>query len=455
MNLENEKVKFKKTFRGYSPEEVDEYVESTSKDIEALRAEVADLYKKLAEANREVEKYHREEAVRGDIIKEAKQDADDIMKNAKGRAARVIIRTSRQCNRIVADMVSQVEEQKGIYESTKREVLKFRSDLFSMYKDHIIKINAYSEAAGAFETDALSKSELESFIKLLGDDPGAGIDDDSEPSFVGSQIEEEVDRILKSSASPAKEADYSFEEEKAEEPEPEPEYVEPKPEYVEPEPEYVETEPEYEEPVPAYYENTQIFDEETPEAEEVSLDLPSDEASAPYDGDLDLMGAIAEERAEERVDFEFVPEALGEEIPEEFEAPAIELGEDSDEFGDEGEIENAVDEYDGTVPVNDVFGELDSYNGADFEAVYGEADPFEEEKQEPVPTEEELEERRRRAEDDSYEFYNEADVEFDPLADPDSPTAETGPMFDKVEMEDKERDDHYRRIQGDKPGYRQ
>ena len=439
---QNKDIKeFKKSFRGYNVDEVDKYVDAAEKDIESLRGEISDLYKKLSEATAEIEKYRREEAVRGDIIREAKKNADDIMNDAKGRAARVIIRTSRQCNRIVADMVSQVEEQKNIYESTKREVLKFRSDLFSLYKDHIIRINAYSEAAGAFETDALSKNELDSFIKLLGDDPASFSDDDSVPSYVASKVEEEVDKIMKS-ASPSYEetAEETAEEEIA---------VETVEETAEAAEEvYEETAEEETAPEEEYtFEETPAADEEDADEFMMPEEAEPEETTAPYEDaeELDLGAAVAEEETQSD-EYEFMPESLGEEEPEEFEAPEIALedepaeyeapeitfGDDPEEFGNEGEIENTVDEYDGPVSINDVFGTLDSYSDPDFEAVYGESWDEEEPKPKEL-TEEEILERRRRAEDDSNEFYTESDIEFDPLADPEVPTSQTGPMFDEVE----------------------
>ena len=439
MDQKKDITEFKKSFRGYNVDEVDKYVDAAEKDIESLRGEIADLYKKLSEASTEIEKYRREEAVRGDIIREAKKNADDIMNDAKGRAARVIIRTSRQCNRIVADMVSQVEEQKNIYESTKREVLKFRSDLFSLYKDHIIRINAYSEAAGAIETDALSKNELDSFIKLLGDDPASFSDDDSVPSYVASKVEEEVDKIMKSTSPTYEDTAEEAAEETAQETEEAAEEV-----YEE----IAEEEPEEEAETEEYtFEETPVAEEEDADEFMMPEETAAEETAAPYEDaeELDLGAAVAEEETQSD-DYEFIPVSLEEEEPEEFEAPEITLedepaeyeapeitfGDDPEEFGNEGEIENTVDEYDGPVSINDVFGTLDSYSDPDFEAVYGESYDDEEPKPKEL-TEEEILERRRLAEADSNEFYTESDIEFDPLADPEVPTSQTGPMFDEVE----------------------
>lgn len=413
---------FKKSFRGYNVDEVDEFIDGMKKDISSLKSELSSLYGKLSAANDRIEKYRRTEEVSGDIIKEAKVKADGIVNDAKGRAARVIIRTSRQCNRIVADMVSQVEEQKNIYETAKKEVVKFRRDLFNLYADHVKRINAYSEAAGVFDTDALSQSELDSFIKLLGSDEIPDVGDGFGATDVSSQIEAEVNKIKKEAEISAEEIfDRKnapvFEESAAEE----------VPTEEEPE---AETEEELTTEEPEAEIEEELPDEE-PEAE-VEEELPDEE---PEDGALYGEEDAEEDIGEFKIDAEDIknevnedilaldPEIMSEEKAEAAPIPDLVIDEeDADEFGEEGPMGNVVNEFDGPVSVNNVFGSLSSYDNVDFEAVYGERD-YEEEKK-PEPTPEEILERRRRAEDDSNEFYSEDDVEFDPFVAPEEPTAE-------------------------------
>ncbi len=83
MDRDLNKAEFKKSFRGYNTAEVDEFLLATEKDIDSLKGEIADLYRKLEAADAEIERYRREEAVRGDIIKKAKEDSDQIVNEAK------------------------------------------------------------------------------------------------------------------------------------------------------------------------------------------------------------------------------------------------------------------------------------------------------------------------------------------------------------------------------------
>lgn len=204
-------IAFRRAFRGYNTEEVDSYVEYTQTDIEALQRETYQLQRKLEEAYDEIEGYKRAEKVKKDLFAEAKEEADKIIHDAKTRAAHIIMRTSSQCNRIVADMVSQVEEQKNIYDATKKEILRFRTELFREYTTHIRKINAFVEAAGIFDSDALSDEDIDGFISVIhgnGDEDGLSLDYE-----IGDEVEIEVERI-KSDAE--RTADRIYAEKKAE-----------------------------------------------------------------------------------------------------------------------------------------------------------------------------------------------------------------------------------------------
>ena len=311
------KGSFKKSFRGYNADEVDEFVKNSEDEREALKEEIKKLEKKLDRTEMQLEKYMRAEAVSGDIIAGAKAEADGILSDAKNRAAKAIVRAGRQRARIVADMVAQVEEQKSVYDAARREVMNFRSELFGMYGEHIKRINAYAEAAGAFDTG----TEAEELARLL----------ENKPPRAHDKIAE---------AKPA---------------------------------------------------------EKEPEA--------APQESAP----------------------ESAPEP---------EKPPFEIDEeDMDEFGDGGPRGDAVDEFEGTESLDEVFGNS-SYDEFALSEFYGvenvkpkeepapESAPEIEPEAAPEPETEEAPVRRQSPEDDSNEFWSEGDREFEDSASPDVPTTE-------------------------------
>ncbi len=302
-----EKNSFKKSFRGYSTGEVDEFVAKSKDESEALKEEIKKLERKLDRTEMRREKYIRAEAVSGDMIANAKTEAESILSDAKSRAARAIVRAGRQRARIVADMVAQIEEQKNVYDAARREVMDFRSELFRQYGDHIKRINAFAEAAGALDTGA----DAEALARLLESKPAA--ENHTEP----------------------------------------------------------------------------------PEKKDAAS------SDAPHESAPDVRTA-----------------------------PAFEVDEeDMDEFGDGGPRTDAVDEFEGTESLDEVFGKTSSYGELEIAELYGveEVKPKEPERifdaQKPEETPE-APERKASPDDDSNEFWSEGDREFAGEASPDIPTAE-------------------------------
>lgn len=166
MSKKEKRSLFNKSFRGYDKEQVDLYVGSLEHEIESLKSEVAGVTAKLEASEDRVDEYKRRDKLRGDIIAQAENEAERILTEAKGKAAREVIAAGRRCGRIVADMAAKVDEQRRIYDATRDEVQRFRFELFRLYRDHIKKINAYAEAVGVFDADAPG-AELEGFMKML------------------------------------------------------------------------------------------------------------------------------------------------------------------------------------------------------------------------------------------------------------------------------------------------
>ena len=309
-----EKNTFKKSFRGYSTGEVDEFIAKSKDENEALKEEIKKLERKLDRTEMQLEKYIRAEAVSGDMIANAKTEAEGILSDAKSRAARAIVRAGRQRARIVADMVAQIEEQKNVYDAARREVMDFRAELFRQYGDHIKRINAFAEAAGALDTGA----DAEELARLLENRPAAA------PNIAPPEKKEG--------------------------------------------------------------------------SEEPAADVKPVES----------------------------------ETPEEPTVPAFEVDEeDIDEFGDGGPRTDAVDEFEGTESLDEVFGKTSSYDELDIAELYGveEVKPKAEPEPEPAPepeteTKEEKPARKTSPDDDSNEFWSEGDREFAGEAEPDRPTTE-------------------------------
>lgn len=167
---------FKIVFKGYSVPEVNEYIAQLRSEIEDIRAENGELYRKIEFYTTEMENHREDEETRKQLILQAQEEAEEIIKEAKKQAAKEVLRGNRLCSRMVADMVSQVEEQKKLFIATKTEAANFRRELFERYRVHIGLINAMSEATGVFDGNEITDTELEDLKNMmesteLSDDP--------------------------------------------------------------------------------------------------------------------------------------------------------------------------------------------------------------------------------------------------------------------------------------------
>ncbi len=165
-------VEFKTAFKGYNIAEVNEYIATQRAELEDIRAENAELYKRIEKLKTQNENLKKKEEDREKRLESTKDEADRIIRDAKKKAAQELLRANRKCSLMVAEMTEQVDEQKRLYQATKIEAAKFRNALFALYRDHIELINAMSEASGAFDegTSGVTDEELADMEKLLDSD---------------------------------------------------------------------------------------------------------------------------------------------------------------------------------------------------------------------------------------------------------------------------------------------
>ena len=94
-------VTFEKAMRGYRPEDVDAFLEQVAAGVDQLSSEKEDLEKKLYILAQKVEEYRDQEntlkaalinaqRLGENVIHEAKAKADSLMREATGRAQRII-----------------------------------------------------------------------------------------------------------------------------------------------------------------------------------------------------------------------------------------------------------------------------------------------------------------------------------------------------------------------------
>ena len=128
---------FKRVLRGYSPEEVDEFLDEVVEGYEELFKEKSKLEEKLAAASGQINHYSKIETTiqntlllaqnAADSAKEtAQREADLMLKNANEAAQKILDRANN-------DIVTINDE----YEKTKQEYIKFRAKYKNFVKTQL------------------------------------------------------------------------------------------------------------------------------------------------------------------------------------------------------------------------------------------------------------------------------------------------------------------------------
>ncbi len=159
-------ISFRKSnFSGYKPEDVDDFIDEVTESFTALlkenqtaKAKIAELTEKNTEYKekmillaQKVEQYKKdEEGIKDALltaqklgnqsVKEAKKKGDAILADANKKADVILNDATNKQKQMVVDYESQIETKKKELESLKALVTDFRTNLFSLYRDHLKQI---------------------------------------------------------------------------------------------------------------------------------------------------------------------------------------------------------------------------------------------------------------------------------------------------------------------------
>jgi cell division initiation protein len=214
MSLEFKNKTFPKVLRGYSPEEVENYLdyideeykelERTSKQNEkrlviALK-KLDETSRRLAELSSEAQK---REANEKSIIAEAEYTAKRICAEAKLKAARIIKQATDTAENIMRqnelDLAEAKAREENVYKSAQNiygEICKFKDTLFDLYRVHLDAIEVLSNDAKELITgveDVRIDIDDDDYSDIdLGGDYGDEIVEESAPA-VENTVEEAAD----------------------------------------------------------------------------------------------------------------------------------------------------------------------------------------------------------------------------------------------------------------------
>ncbi len=133
---------FKKEFRGYDVEEVDDFLDRIVNDYETLFRENQQMKDELELNAKRIEQYQELEKNLQDTLLVAKKTSEEIIENAKQRADEIRDNAAKECENMKLQAQMELSEQQiSVRENVRREEDKYDSVLHRQWQ-LLIKIKS-------------------------------------------------------------------------------------------------------------------------------------------------------------------------------------------------------------------------------------------------------------------------------------------------------------------------
>ena len=125
--------KFSRSFRGYSDEEVDSFLDDIIDDYEQVYKENVELKDKVTNLNEKLGDYKNWEDTLKNILITAQQTSDEIKNNAKVKSEMIIKEANEKAEKIINESNNRVLKINEEYEQTKQEMDVFKAKIRTMF----------------------------------------------------------------------------------------------------------------------------------------------------------------------------------------------------------------------------------------------------------------------------------------------------------------------------------
>ena len=136
---------FKKVFRGYDIDEVDEFLEQLVDDYEKIYKENLSLKEKISLLNEKIEHYSNIEGTLQNTLILAQTAAEQAKDNSKRDAELIIKDAQETANNIIRKAEEHVLEINKEHEMLKQQYSMFKSRFEGMLKAQLESIGKYEE----------------------------------------------------------------------------------------------------------------------------------------------------------------------------------------------------------------------------------------------------------------------------------------------------------------------
>ena len=159
---------------GYKVSDVDNFMAEVLKDYETLYNEKNELENKINFLADKLSEYRDQENKLTDVLLEAKNVSDNIIKKAKEKAEVMLSKAEDESQKLIIEAKKEAEKQQTLFLKLKKETTDFKNKLLSLYKLHIDLV-----------------SNLPSFNNLENEENTSSSSKITEPQNVTADVENE------------------------------------------------------------------------------------------------------------------------------------------------------------------------------------------------------------------------------------------------------------------------
>ena len=140
MDIRNKE--FKKAFKGYKEDEVDEFLDKLTADYERIYRENGELKDRISIDNERIESYNSMEKSLQSTLLIAQTTAEDIVANSRKKSEMIIKEAEEQARKIIEDANSSVININKDFEELKKEVQVFKTRFRTLLESELEALNA-------------------------------------------------------------------------------------------------------------------------------------------------------------------------------------------------------------------------------------------------------------------------------------------------------------------------
>jgi cell division initiation protein len=149
---------FKKVIRGYSPEEVDEFLDKVAEDYETLYKENSSMKEKMSTLSEKIEHYAKMETTIQNTLLLAQNAAEQSKQTAQRESDLIVKSANEAAQRILDKAHHDVMKVNDDYENIKQEFIKFRAKFRNF-------MNTQVEMFNTLEKDLLKNYNIGSTVQ--------------------------------------------------------------------------------------------------------------------------------------------------------------------------------------------------------------------------------------------------------------------------------------------------